>query len=149
VAGTRAATEPAASFLDSLSVLPPAGQVDALNRHVHERVAYVLGLDASVPLTPTRGLSDLGMDSLMAVELSRQLQTSLGCKLPSTLAFEFPTLAALTQFLAAEVLGERGAAPEAARPADDAEQERRVAARQLTDEEAELTLLRELEKAGY
>jgi acyl transferase domain-containing protein/acyl carrier protein len=150
LAETRASNEPPASFLDGLRALSPADQVDALTRHVHARVAHVLGLDASGSLNPGHGLSDLGMDSLMAVELSRQLQSSLGCKLPSTLAFEFPTLAALTQFLAAEVLGE-ATGPDAADtdPADAGEQARHVAARQLTDEEAELTLLRELEKAGY
>lgn len=143
---------PVAAFLETLRALPPGEQVDALTRHVHERVAHVLGLDSSMPLNPGRGMSDLGMDSLMAVELSRQLQSSLGCKLPSTLAFEFPTLAALTQFLSAEVLGTPRAGEDGAGKtanADAAEQAARAAARQLSDEEAELTLLRELEKAGY
>jgi hypothetical protein len=39
------------------------------------------------------------MDSLMAVELRARLQKRAGCALPSTLTFNYPNAAALTQFL--------------------------------------------------
>lgn len=131
---------------------PPGDRAELLKRHVHERVAHVLGLDSADALNPAHGLSELGMDSLMAVELSSQLQNSLGCRLPSTLAFEHPTLAALTAFLAEQVLGgeEQGASDAAGTARSAAEEEARIGvARELTEEEAELTLLRELERAGY
>jgi acyl transferase domain-containing protein/acyl carrier protein len=142
---------------DALRTAEPNARLELLKRHVHERVASVLGIDSSAAISPSQGLSDLGMDSLMAVELSNQLQASLGCKLPSTIAFEYPTLAALSAFLAGEVL-EQGAGDGGATPssmlavdaaADEAAAARTAAARRLTDEEAELTLLQELERAGY
>ena len=46
----------------------------------------VLGLDASYPLDPSQGLTDIGMDSLMAVELSNRLSVLVDRALPSTLA---------------------------------------------------------------
>ena len=41
----------------------------------------------------------MGMDSLMAVELRSRLQKRSGKPLPSTLTFNYPNAAALTQFL--------------------------------------------------
>jgi acyl carrier protein len=50
------------------------------------------------------GFFDLGMDSLMAVELKNRLQTSLHHALPTTLAFDYPSVEALGEYLAKEVL---------------------------------------------
>ena len=65
----------------------------------------VLGLNPSTTVDPLQPLTEVGMDSLVAVELSNHLQGSLGRKLPPTLAFEYPTIRALTDYLAKEVLG--------------------------------------------
>ncbi|MEC7501128.1 MAG: AMP-binding protein [Planctomycetota bacterium] len=45
------------------------------------------------------GFLDLGLDSLMLVELSTQLQVELGKELPATLVFDYPRIADLGQFL--------------------------------------------------
>src|SRR5262249_20298248 len=50
------------------------------------------------------GLFDIGIDSLTGIELVGHLQTSLGCSLPSTLIFKYPTIANLVDFLSNEVL---------------------------------------------
>ena len=42
---------------------------------------------------------DLGLDSLMAVQLRNRLGASLGRTLPVSLAFNYPTLGELTAFL--------------------------------------------------
>jgi hypothetical protein len=85
----------------------------------------------------------------MAVELSNHLQASLGVKLPSTLAFEHPTLTALTDYLATDVLGLGTADAGDERGDADAVDARAASIAGLTDDEVEDTLLKELERAGY
>jgi acyl carrier protein len=48
-----------------------------------------------------RPLSEMGLDSLLAIELRNRLGTALGIgrSLPATLVFDFPTVAALAQHL--------------------------------------------------
>jgi acyl carrier protein len=73
--------------------------------HVRSAVANVLGFDREHPIDPRQGFFKLGMTSLMAVELRRRLEHSLGRPLPPTLAFEYPTIDALARHLVADVLG--------------------------------------------
>src|SRR5207248_2227831 len=62
-------------------------------------VLGVLGLDSSSAPDAQQGLRDLGMDSLMSIELRNRLQRSVGESLPPTIAFDFPTIDALTDYL--------------------------------------------------
>nr|WP_239470693.1 type I polyketide synthase [Archangium violaceum] len=69
---------------------------------VRAEAARVLGAQPSA-LEPQQGFFQMGMNSLMSVELKNHLEKSLRHKLPSTLAFEYPSVAALTDYLAKEV----------------------------------------------
>jgi acyl carrier protein len=79
--------------------VPDTERKEVLGERVRIEVATVLGLGDAAEVDPARGLFDLGMDSLMAVELRARLQKRAGCALPSTLTFNYPNAAALTQFL--------------------------------------------------
>lgn len=68
--------------------------------HLQAEVAHVLELTPE----PQQGFFQLGMDSLMAVELRARLQTQLGVSLPATVAFDYSTIEALAGFLAREHL---------------------------------------------
>ena len=50
-------------------------------------------------------LTEMGMDSLMAVELRNLLRGSLQQSLPATLVFDYPTVLALSDFLAIQIFG--------------------------------------------
>jgi len=120
--------------------------------HVRDHVIKVLGLGSSTSLKTDQGLTDLGMDSLMAVELSNRLSKSTGSALPSTLVFEHPTIEALTRYLATDVLMLESAKGPAAEEEDkEAELHAQVVDEvdNLSDQEAEKTLEEELNNAGY
>ena len=50
-----------------------------------------------------KGFFDLGLDSLTALELKKTLERDLGTELSTTVAFDYPTPEALSQFLASKV----------------------------------------------
>ena len=91
-------------------VAPRQWRGESLRTLVEETVARTLGLPAGQTLDAERGFQELGLDSIMAVELKGKLGQALGLELPATLAFNFPTVRALTEHLRAKVEG--GASPE-------------------------------------
>jgi len=115
-----------------LRKLPPAEKDALLTRFLQERVAPILGLDPAQPIPLTVGFFELGMDSLMAVELRNRLQADLGHThaLPVTLVFDAPNLRALGHYLRDKVLAAQEAeetagtepiiqSPEPARPTNE------------------------------
>src|SRR5262249_34736912 len=90
-------------------------------------IARVLSLSAgAVPVD--RPLSELGLDSLMAVGLRNALGRRVGAGLPAALAFNYPPVSPVTKYLAEEVLGDQPKATDAeAPPVTDAEIRRALA----------------------
>jgi acyl carrier protein len=101
--GVANAAEPAA-LADRLAGLSPDERAEALREMVLGHVADVLGHAGTGALDTERGLLDLGIDSLTAVELRNRLGATVGHRLPSTLIFDYPTIAALAGYLDAEVV---------------------------------------------
>ena len=70
---------------------------------VRTEIASVLDLGRPESLGPDRPLKDLGLDSLIAVELRNRLQTVTGLRLSSTLLFDYPTPGALSKMIREEL----------------------------------------------
>jgi acyl carrier protein len=70
---------------------------------VSTQIAQTIHLPVA-ELDPDQRLFDIGMDSLMAIEVKSRLQALVGQQLRSTLLFDFPSAAALTHYLLKDVL---------------------------------------------
>jgi myxalamid-type polyketide synthase MxaC len=66
---------------------------------VAEHLAQVLGLREGQALDRAAAFSDVGMDSLMLIELRNRLQRVLQLNLSSTIAFDYPTVERLSAYL--------------------------------------------------
>ncbi|MEP7311633.1 MAG: beta-ketoacyl synthase N-terminal-like domain-containing protein [Pseudomonadota bacterium] len=102
------------TWLLQFSSALPAERLDVLREMVRAQVMSVLRLEPGSPPARHERLMDLGMDSLMAVQLRNGLNTTLGLEksLPSTLMFDYPTIDAIAAYLL-----ERSAAQPAANAA--------------------------------
>jgi hypothetical protein len=85
----------------------------------------------------------------MAVELGNRLRSDLERPLPSTVIFEYPTIHALTDYLASEVLNISAALPSDEPASDEKQQAIRTEVEQIPEEQLEDALLKELREAGY
>jgi acyl transferase domain-containing protein/acyl carrier protein len=97
----------AVSTASSLAALPlpPAEARRALGEAVRRAAAQVLLLPAGEVLDPAQDLHELGLDSLMTMELRNQLQKVAGRPLPATLLHDYRSVAELTRHLGDDVLG--------------------------------------------
>ena len=87
-------------FREELRECEPGERVGLLTDHVAAHVAAAMGLASANTLDPAVGFFQFGMDSLMSVTLQRSLSESLGEVLPASVVFDYPTLEALTDYLA-------------------------------------------------
>ena len=94
----------------------PGDRREVLLGALQSHAGTVLGVEGAPP-DPRTGLTEQGMDSLMAVELRNRLQRALGVALAPTLAFDCPTLDAMADYLLGLIAPEERAASSAAAPA--------------------------------
>jgi acyl carrier protein len=136
-----------AALLDCLRRVLPGERQAAVFEIVHTLALKVLGVAESRKLNPRQPLNELGLDSIMALELRNSLSTAAGRDLPATLLFDYPTLETVTAFLIREI-GEDAAPPRAAVEAADSDP-LRAEVESLSEDQAEESLLKELDHAGY
>jgi acyl carrier protein len=104
------------SYLERLEVATDAERGALLAEFVRRRLAELLGLDTTTPIADDQVLLDLGLDSLMGLGLRNDLQTLAGVTFPSTLFFDCPTLADLTQYFQLALTARGSDVPSAPEP---------------------------------
>ncbi|MFE6396912.1 type I polyketide synthase, partial [Streptomyces sp. NPDC057838] len=105
---TASGTADISSLHAHLGALPEYEWADAVLGIVRSHVAGVLGHPSADAVDPARPFTDLGIDSLSAVELRNGMNRITGLRLPSTLVFDHPTCRDLAGFLLAQVTADTG-----------------------------------------
>lgn len=98
------------ALADALRALPPARRT----AHMAERVAVEAAALLSTGCKPVghdRPLNEMGLDSLLSVELRNRLARLVGKSLPATLLFNYPTIDALAGHLTGLIVSDGGLAP--------------------------------------
>jgi acyl carrier protein len=93
-------SEGEARLVEDLEATPLRDRRRVLERHLRGIAGKVLGIAAD-ELDPETGFADLGMDSLMAVELRKRLQKDVGraVLIPTTVAFDHPSVRQIAVFV--------------------------------------------------
>ncbi|NEQ10767.1 MAG: SDR family NAD(P)-dependent oxidoreductase, partial [Moorea sp. SIO4E2] len=101
-------TEPSltkkSAFREQLESVPVSERQELLTNQIRSLIAKTLGWTDTQKIGMRQPLFDLGLDSLMAVELKNRLESSLETSLSSTLLFDYPTVEALVEYLASDVI---------------------------------------------
>ncbi len=104
-------TDPAAALRDRLAPLAEDERERVLLDLVRTQAAVVLGHAGPEEVAAGQAFTELGFDSLTAVDLRNRLGTATGLRLPATLIFDYPTPAAIAAFVGVELAGAPVAAP--------------------------------------
>jgi len=117
----RPASMPSDALL-KIKETPSNRRNGVLTQYVAAQVAVALGTDSPDAVAPDSRFMDLGIDSLIAIELRNRLQSDLCTPLAQTVIFDYPTLRSLTAHLELQLFGmESGPELDAMEEESDAE----------------------------
>jgi acyl carrier protein len=88
-----------AAMLDELIHKQPEDRRQSIEAFVQEQAAQVLGFRRGELPPNDIPLTDLGLDSLMAVDLKNRLQAGLGQNLSPTVVFDYPRVSDMVELL--------------------------------------------------
>lgn len=91
-------------FVEQLINAPVQQRRKLVTDYLRGAVAEVTRVDAA-QIREETGFFDLGMDSLMAVELRRRIEQVVGHEIPITLVMDHPRLSDVVEYLLGDVLG--------------------------------------------
>ncbi|MFF1352452.1 SDR family NAD(P)-dependent oxidoreductase, partial [Streptomyces sp. NPDC058322] len=95
------------SFARTLLALPETEQRDLVLDLVRAEAAAVLGHASGDAVQPQRAFTELGFDSLTAIELRNRMSGASGLRLPATLVFDYPTPVAMADHIRTEIVGDQ------------------------------------------
>ncbi|KAA8967030.1 beta-ketoacyl reductase, partial [Mycobacterium sp.] len=105
VEDSLAAAKSRSALVQRLESLAEDEQHAVLLDLVRSHIAAVLGTTTAEAIDPDKAFSELGFDSLTAVEMRNRLKAATGLPLSPTLIFDYPNSAALAGYFRTELLG--------------------------------------------
>ena len=96
---TRHVEEGGAPLALRLAEAAPEERAGIAEDAIREELSALLGVSRDETIANTALLMEIGLDSLMAVELRNRLQRKLDRRLPATVIFDYPTISRLAQYL--------------------------------------------------
>jgi NAD(P)-dependent dehydrogenase (short-subunit alcohol dehydrogenase family)/acyl carrier protein len=144
----------ASSLLEGILQAPHNARSDLVFNHIRRQVIRVLRLDMSQPVDFHQGLTDIGMDSLMAVELRNLLQVDFKMSIPTSVMFEYPTIRELSDYIVDEFFSGVTVKEPPHQPGkkEEPKKEQPLYDKTLTEmseDEAEESLIAELNRRGF
>jgi acyl transferase domain-containing protein/acyl carrier protein len=130
-----------------LKQLPSSEQYDFLLSYIKSQVGRILRINSPEQIQTGKRLFDLGINSLMSIELKNSLEVNLGHPLSSTLVYNYPTIEAIVDHLTTDILHiDTFSQPNQEKSESDSISDSfREEIEKITDEEVEEMLLKELD----
>jgi myxalamid-type polyketide synthase MxaE and MxaD len=110
------------SLAEAIEGASEADGARTIEKHLGRAVAQVLGFPPE-RIDPSKPFADMGLDSLLTVELRNLLDARLGVALPVTVFWEHPTLRALSEHVSG-VMGAGAVGPAPSQPESPPDTER-------------------------
>jgi acyl carrier protein len=95
----KARVASAGGIRDAVVAATPDERVQLLLGFTRRHLAAVVGINDSNEITPDTTFGELGMDSLLALDLRTALEDGLQTTLSTTMVFDHPTVGALVSYL--------------------------------------------------
>ncbi|MBX2859115.1 MAG: SDR family NAD(P)-dependent oxidoreductase [Cellvibrionaceae bacterium] len=95
--------DPGSLTFEQVAAAETAARFDLLLRYLKEKVAAVLKI-APQSIAADKPLGDLGMDSLIVLDFCDELSREMASRIPTTMIFDYPTLALMCEYLVEKIL---------------------------------------------
>ncbi len=124
-AAAQKASGPKSNFLQRWQQARPADRSQLVTEFVRDEVKRVLDFSAEQDFDIHQGLFEMGLDSLMAIELKNHLENGIEQSLPSTLIFNYPAIVDIARFIGTKLQSassetDKPSQPDSAAPVDAA-----------------------------
>jgi len=90
-------------FFEKLKKLDIEGQKEYISQYVQKVTSEVMGFSVTKKIGMRQRLFDIGMDSLMALELKNRLEADFGKTLIPTLVFDYPMIESIVKYIVTDV----------------------------------------------